>query len=346
MQPRVQLFNTNYLFFTRVRPLIDQSRQQYVVSSICRGLSSNQSVGSIANRNVFGRDSEEANSVTRNQRFSKASGNSIQNTKSNQNTTSQRNVPRTIQNVKNPSDFSPSNNVSADDINQVIGKNDDASTSLHNLLALNKLQNASDGLSIDDGIHDPLVHGHKFGLPELPIPKDANFKYRSDPIVLQVTNLLMKDGKKSVAQRNMSFILNLLRTAPPPTLNPARPLLPGHPPPHHLPLDPVAYLTLAIDSVAPLLRIRSERGAAGGGAALQIPVPLAQRQRRRQAVMWILDSVNKRQSRGSGRGMFAKRFADEIINVIEGKSSAWDKRNLVHKTGTTARNNINFRRRR
>src|SRR5579871_6158317 len=108
----------------------------------------------------------------------------------------------------------------------------------------------------------------------------------------------------------MSMILNHLRTAPPPNLNPARPLLPGAPPPSHFPLNPVLYLTLAIDSVAPLLRIRTQKGAAGGGAALQIPVPLGLRQRRRTAVQWILDAANKKKSRGSGKNQFALRVAD------------------------------------
>ena len=43
--------------------------------------------------------------------------------------------------------------------------------------------------------------GHKYGLPQLPLPKNANFKHRYDPVISQVTNLLMKDGKLSVAQR-------------------------------------------------------------------------------------------------------------------------------------------------
>jgi small subunit ribosomal protein S7 len=141
----------------------------------------------------------------------------------------------------------------------------------------------------------------------------------------------------------MSFILNHLRTAPPPTPNPAHPLLPGAPPPTHLPLDPIGYLSLAIDSVAPLLRIRSQKGAAGGGAALQIPVPLGLRQRRRQAVQWILAAANKKTSRGSGRGQFAQRFAEEIISVVEGRSNVWEKRQVVHKTGTSARANLNYR---
>jgi small subunit ribosomal protein S7 len=143
----------------------------------------------------------------------------------------------------------------------------------------------------------------------------------------------------TIAQ-NMARILNHLRTAPPPTINPSRPLLPGSPPPSHLPLNPVLYLTLAIDSVAPLLRIRNQKGAAGGGVALQIPIPLFVKQRRRTAVMWILDAASKKRSKGSGNGQFAQRVAEEIIAVVEGKSGAWEKRQGVHKLGTAARVNL------
>jgi small subunit ribosomal protein S7 len=143
----------------------------------------------------------------------------------------------------------------------------------------------------------------------------------------------------------MSLILTHLRTSPPPTINPARPLIPGAPPPSHLPLNPILYLTLAIDSVAPLLRIRSQKGAAGGGVALQIPVPLGLRQRRRTAVQWILTAATKRKNRGSGKGGFAQRVAEEVVAVVEGKSSVWDRRNAIHKLGVAARANLNLRRR-
>ncbi|EHL00006.1 putative 30S ribosomal protein S7 [Glarea lozoyensis 74030] len=126
--------------------------------------------------------------------------------------------------------------------------------------------------------------------------------------------------------QNMAFILNFLRTSPPPQTNPDRPLLPGSPPAYALPLNPVLYLTLAIDSIAPLLRIRSQKGAAGGGTALQIPVPLGLRQRRRTAITWILDAASKKKSRGSGKNQFAQRVAEEIISVVEGRSGVWDKR--------------------
>lgn len=144
----------------------------------------------------------------------------------------------------------------------------------------------------------------------------------------------------------MALILNHLRSTPPPVVNPERPLLPGAPPSSHLPLDPILYLTLAIDSVAPLLRIRSQKGAAGGGVALQIPVPLGLKQRRRQAVMWILDTASKRRSQGSGKGNFAQKVAEELIAIAEGKSTVWDRRGAVHKLGVAARSSLAVKRRR
>ena len=144
----------------------------------------------------------------------------------------------------------------------------------------------------------------------------------------------------------MAAILNHLRTAPAPRYSPQRPIVPDAPPSAHLPLDPVLYLTIAIDSIAPLLRIRSQRGAAGGGVALQLPVPLNVRQRRRRAMMWILDAVERKPSRGSGKLMFAKRVAEEIVAVIEGRSSVWEKRVSIHKMGVSARSNLHKTRRR
>ena len=191
-------------------------------------------------------------------------------------------------------------------------------------------------------------------------------KHRYDPVVVQVTNLLMQDGKLSVAQtvrrqslqplpvhlangygiQNVALILNHLRTAPPPVLNPSRPLLLGAPPASHLPLNPVLYLTLAIDSIAPLLRIRSQKGAAGGGVALQIPVPLGVRQRRRTAIMWIIDAASKRRWTGSGKGGFAHKVAQELISIVEGRSGLWERRGGIHRLAVSARSNLNSGRRR
>ncbi|KAL7907102.1 ribosomal protein S7 domain-containing protein [Trichoderma velutinum] len=182
--------------------------------------------------------------------------------------------------------------------------------------------------------------GHKFGLPQKPYPDGFHVKKRYHPVLEQITRLLMRHGELSVAQRNMAGVMNFLRTSPAPIYSPKFPLLPGTPPAAHLPLNPVLYITIAIDSVAPLLKVRNIAGAGGGGRALELPVPLAVRQRRRMAFQWILDVINKKPSKGSGRNQFAHRIAEEIIAVVEGRSSVWEKRKLVHKLGTAARANV------
>ncbi|GAB0136140.1 hypothetical protein EsDP_00004452 [Epichloe bromicola] len=185
--------------------------------------------------------------------------------------------------------------------------------------------------------------GHKFGLPKKPCPEGFNLKKRYHPVLEQLTRLLMRDGKLSVAQRNVAMVMNFLRTAPAPIYSPKFPLLPGTPPASHLPLNPVLYITIAIDSVAPLLKVRNIAGAGGGGRALELPVPLAVRQRRRMAIKWVLDVIEKKPSKGSGKKQFPHRIAEEIIAVVEGRSGVWEKRKQVHKLGTAARANVGSR---
>ena len=133
----------------------------------------------------------------------------------------------------------------------------------------------------------------------------------------------------------MSIVLDTLRTAPRLQTHPPRPLLASFPPAQVLPLSPIQYLTAAIDSVAPLVKIRQQRGVMGGGASLPIPVPLGVKQRRRVAMQWILGSADKRTE-----SRLADRVSREIIAVAEGRSSAWERRATVHKLSVTARSNV------
>lgn len=52
--------------------------------------------------------------------------------------------------------------------------------------------------SSDGELDDP---GHKFGLPSRPYEPGFNFKQRYHPVLEQITRLLMRHGKLSVAQR-------------------------------------------------------------------------------------------------------------------------------------------------
>ena len=137
------------------------------------------------------------------------------------------------------------------------------------------------------------------------------------------------------------MVLKFLRTSPVPRTDPSKPLAPGSPPAAQLPLNPLEYLRVAIDSVAPLIKLRSLKGMAGGGASLDVPMPLSIRQRRRAAIQWVLSVVKKRESGLSGREMFAHRLASELIAIVQGTSSVWNQRQAVHKQGTIARANLN-----
>lgn len=66
-----------------------------------------------------------------------------------------------------------------------------------NDVALNQLQMVAYGLNP----YDSAVEGHKYGLPNLPIPSQMHMKHRYDSVVSQITRLLMQDGKLSKAQR-------------------------------------------------------------------------------------------------------------------------------------------------
>ncbi|KAL2868876.1 mitochondrial 37S ribosomal protein uS7m [Aspergillus lucknowensis] len=175
-----------------------------------------------------------------------------------------------------------------------------------------------------------LPPGLKFPAPES-LPRTEHYRKRYESVVDQFTKLMMRDGKLSVAQKNMSQILDHLRSAPPPNQNPRRRLLPGPPAPQ-LPLNPIAYLTLIIDSVAPLIKLRNIKGLAGGGASVAVPVPLAERQRRRAAIRWIIDASDRRRDT-----YFATRVANELLAVAEGRSGVWEKKEAVYKLGIAGR---------
>lgn len=72
------------------------------------------------------------------------------------------------------------------------------------------------------------------------------------------------------------------------------------------------------------MKITAAKGA--GGTKDLIPSPLNVRQRRRTALEWICDAADKRKE----RDRLAVRFADEIVAVVEGRSSAWEKRSQVY----------------
>lgn len=144
----------------------------------------------------------------------------------------------------------------------------------------------------------------------------------------------------------MASILTALRTGSSPQSNTTRPLLSDNSiattrttapavPRAGLPLSPIQYLTSVVDSVAPLVKIRQQRGVLGGGQSLPIPVPLRVKQRRRTAIKWILEGSEKR-----GEVALADRISREVMAVASGSSGVWEKRAQLHRSAITARSNV------
>ncbi|KAI9714624.1 MAG: hypothetical protein M1828_001161 [Chrysothrix sp. TS-e1954] len=173
---------------------------------------------------------------------------------------------------------------------------------------------------------------------------------RYDSVVDQVIGLIMQHGKKAKAQRafvqDAADILAYLRTAPAPTGPPqgsGRNLVlasSSAPTASALPLDPIAYLTSAIDSAAPILKLQSRKGYLGGGATAQVPMALSVRQRRRLAICWLRDAAQKKAGAPSP---FPKRFAEEVVAVVDGKSSAWERRLALHRAGVAGRSYLSLK---
>ena len=68
---------------------------------------------------------------------------------------------------------------------------------------------------------------------------------------------------------------------------------------------------------------------------MPVPIPLSEKGRRRRAINWILEASDKR----TGEKSFSVRFAQEIASVLDGTSSAYQKKDALHKLALTNRSN-------
>lgn len=125
-----------------------------------------------------------------------------------------------------------------------------------------------------------------------------------DPIVENFTNLIMKHGKKTLAQKIMTRALYIvyLKTRK----------------------DPITILHETLDKMGPLVKTNVQK--TGTAKARIVPLPLTQRQRNRYAIKWILQGTKNKKSPD-----MSVRLAEEIISSYEGKSSGYDKMAQMHK---------------
>ncbi len=126
--------------------------------------------------------------------------------------------------------------------------------------------------------------------------------YRS-PLVSQIINKVMLDGKRSTAE---SIVYKALDRVGEKTGKP-----------------PVEALEQAIKTITPVLEVRSRRV---GGANYQVPVEVPQRRARTLAVRWLVNYSRDRREKHMD-----EKLAAEILDAINQQGGAFKRKDDLYR---------------
>ena len=133
-----------------------------------------------------------------------------------------------------------------------------------------------------------------------PVLPDSKY---NDLFITRCVNVLMKQGKKSLAEHIIYGALEIIRERT------------GE--------DPLKVFRQAVDNVKPVLEVRSRRV---GGSTYQIPVDVPPDRRVALSMRWIVGSARSRGERGMMR-----RLAAELVDAYNNTGSAVKKREDTHR---------------
>jgi small subunit ribosomal protein S7 len=137
------------------------------------------------------------------------------------------------------------------------------------------------------------------------VPKRKVFpdpKY-GDRMVGRFTNVIMKDGKKSTAERIVYGAFEVIEKK---TRN-----------------DPLAMFRRALDNIRPRVEVKSRRV---GGATYQVPIEVRTERANSLAMRWLSGYARSR----AGKSMHEK-LADEIIDAANERGESVKKREDTHR---------------
>jgi small subunit ribosomal protein S7 len=143
----------------------------------------------------------------------------------------------------------------------------------------------------------------------LPDPKFGSLK------IAKFVNIMMVDGKKSVAEKVMYNALDMMAEK-----NKG---------------DVVELLEKALENVAPMVEVKSRRV---GGATYQVPVEVRPIRRQALAMRWLIDSARKR-----GEHSMVNKLAGELLDAAESRGTAVKKREDTHRMAEANKAFAHFR---
>jgi len=136
--------------------------------------------------------------------------------------------------------------------------------------------------------------------PKRPVINDP---VHGAPVVTQLINKVLKDGKKSIAE---SIVYGALEGVA-----------------EKAGQEPVSVLKRALDNVRPSLEVRSRRV---GGATYQVPVDVRPVRQNTLALRWLVDFANARRE-----NTMTERLTNEILDASNGLGAAVKRREDMHK---------------
>jgi len=122
-------------------------------------------------------------------------------------------------------------------------------------------------------------------------------------LVTKCVNVIMRDGKKSLAERIFYDAMDLVR--------------------QRTNEDPVKVFHKAVENVKPVVEVKSRRV---GGSTYQVPVDVRPERRLALALRWLTDYSRKR-----GERTMAEKFAGEVMDAAKNTGTAVKKREDTHK---------------
>jgi small subunit ribosomal protein S7 len=132
------------------------------------------------------------------------------------------------------------------------------------------------------------------------INPDAKY---GDLIVAKFINCMMKQGKKSVAEKAMYDAFEIVE--------------------QKAKKDPLELFLEAIKNVMPSVEVRSRRV---GGATYQVPTEVRDVRRMALAIKWLINAARSRNEK-----TIREKLAAELMEAFNGRGSAVKKREDTHK---------------
>lgn len=137
-------------------------------------------------------------------------------------------------------------------------------------------------------------------------------------LVASLINQMMRQGKKSVAQKQVYQAFDLIGK--------------------ETKKEPLAVFNQALENIKPMMEVRSRRV---GGAAYQVPVPVRGSRRQTLAIRWLIQTARLQPNKEYH--FFFEKLAAEILAAFKNEGGAVKKKEDTHKMAEANKAFAHFR---